>query len=241
MGHKNWSFWPYLSEKLAEIGVATIRFDLSMSGIGADSDAITEEERFRAVTITQDLDDISRVLDAVGRDEIGLARYIDRHKIILLGHSRGAGLAFLTAARDNSIMGLVSIAGPDDFARFDGDVMKKWEDDGFLEFTDAATGRTLKLDYAIAADYAANREEYDILRAAGRLGMPVLLIHGEDDAEVPAVESERLAAAIPSATWTVMIPGAGHLLNSDIVFAAPSAELDLAVEATYDFILRYFF
>jgi predicted alpha/beta hydrolase family esterase len=50
-------------------------------------------------------------------------------------------------------------------------------------------------------------------------GMPVLLYHGEADAEVPAAHVDRYAAAIPTARVR-RLPGRDHQLNDDLAEVA---------------------
>ena len=52
-------------------------------------------------------------------------------------------------------------------------------------------------------------------RAAARLSIPVLVIHGADDDETSASHSERVHAALKGPKRLVLIPNAGHATPLD--------------------------
>lgn len=70
------------------------------------------------------------------------------------------------------------------------------------------------------------REKYDSLAAAKKVRVPALVIHGEVDNLIPAVQGKEVAAAL-SARW-VPIPSAGHndLLARDEVWTEMERFLD---------------
>jgi uncharacterized protein len=61
------------------------------------------------------------------------------------------------------------------------------------------------------------RDRLDTAAKIARIGCPVLLIHGDRDATIPAAESAVLKAARPDAT-RIVFPGVGH----EVVFTAPA-------------------
>ena len=70
------------------------------------------------------------------------------------------------------------------------------------------------------------REKYDSREAAKKIKVPALVIHGELDNLIPAVQGKEVAAA-PSARW-VPVPSAGHndLLARDEVWTEMERFLD---------------
>lgn len=52
-------------------------------------------------------------------------------------------------------------------------------------------------------------DRYDVARDAASLGLPALLVHGEDDRRVPPACSARIADAWPGARLH-LVPGLGH-------------------------------
>jgi pimeloyl-ACP methyl ester carboxylesterase len=62
-------------------------------------------------------------------------------------------------------------------------------------------------------------------RLAELAGLPVTVLHGEDDRLVPPDRGRELAAGIPGAQL-VLLPRTGHLMTSDAPRACPAAVLD---------------
>jgi pimeloyl-ACP methyl ester carboxylesterase len=75
---------------------------------------------------------------------------------------------------------------------------------------------------AIIAALYALRDRPDALPALASIGVPTLVIVGEDDAVTPPSAAEQLARRIPGAEL-VMIPKAGHLSNLENAEAFNSA------------------
>jgi hypothetical protein len=77
-------------------------------------------------------------------------------------------------------------------------------------------------------------ERYDSLAATPRIAAPVLVIHGEADRIIPAVQGERLAEALAERegvdTRWIAVPGAGHndLLGRGVVWEEIGRLLDAA-------------
>src|SRR4030095_17269059 len=65
-GFKDWGCFPTVGRELAEGGYLAVSFNFSGSGIGPDLLNFTDTERFERATISGDLDDLSRILEAIG-------------------------------------------------------------------------------------------------------------------------------------------------------------------------------
>lgn len=71
-------------------------------------------------------------------------------------------------------------------------------------------------------------EEYNSLAAAGQIHCPALIIHGEADQIIPAVQGEKVAAAMGAPARWVKVPRAGHndLLDRPVVWQEIRAFLE---------------
>jgi len=114
-------------------------------------------------------------------------RGIDAGRVILYGESLGSGVAVQMAC-EHAVRG-VMLEAP------------------FDSITAAAAAR-----YPWAPVRLLARDHFDNLAKIGRLTMPLLILHGEDDRTMPIAHGRRLAAAaVPATTRFVALPQAGHL------------------------------
>lgn len=97
----------------------------------------------------------------------------------------------------------------------------------FVEKEIAERGRHPVRARAFSAQYEAVRH-HDTWDRLPSLRMPVLLVHGSDDAVMPAGNSEVLAARIPGATL-VILDGLGHLFWHEDPQRAARAILDFTL------------
>ena len=143
---------------------------------------------------------------------------------LLVGSSMGVWIASLAAeARPGRVVGLVGIAGAPDFTReviepsLPPEARKALETEG-VWLRPSAYGPE---PYPISRKALAEAAAHFVLPRRLRLGVPIRLLHGTADADVPFDLSLRLARAIDGPDTTVtLVPGGDHRL---------SAEADLAL------------
>src|SRR5258706_4966345 len=116
MAFKNWGFFPYIGERLADAGFVSLVFNFSHNGVIGDGNRITDFAKFEQNTFHLELSDLGRILDAVSGKEIG-AEWIDAERITLLGHSRGGGISIVRAATDDRVRSLVTWSAISTFDR----------------------------------------------------------------------------------------------------------------------------
>jgi len=125
---------------------------------------------------------------------------VDRSRLVLVGHSVGAGAGLLVASRDNTVAAVVSIASmahPEVFmARTLGKRLP-----GPLT--------TLALRY-VERTIGHRFETFAPVHTIGRVQAPVLLVHGDRDTTVPVADAYELHAQAPERTQLVIVKGADH-------------------------------
>jgi pimeloyl-ACP methyl ester carboxylesterase len=133
--------------------------------------------------------DLARVLD-----------HLPHAPIVVMGRSMGAAVALQAAAEDRRIAAVVSIAA-------------------FSDLRTAAVERApffasrSNVEEAFRLAEAEGRfrvDDVSPVAAAPRIGVPVLLVHGDADRETPYAHSLRIMAALHDPKRLVTIPGAGH-------------------------------
>ena len=150
---------------------------------------------------------------------------VDAYRVVLVGHSVGAGACLMVAARDPRVAAVVSISSMADPAAYMGRAMRRRGVPGVavrfvLSEIQRAVGQRFK--------------EFAPLTTIARLRVPVLLIHGAEDPVVPLADAEALQSAAPAGTDLLVIPGAGHSAIGDFLTVAPAvtAFLQRALQAT---------
>ncbi|MHB8796221.1 MAG: alpha/beta hydrolase [Candidatus Nanopelagicales bacterium] len=175
-----------LAAPLREAGVHTLLLDARSHGRSDDS-AITSMPHFA--------DDV-----AAGLSWLRAHPLVDPSRIVLVGHSVGAGACLLAAHRDPGVAGVVSLSCMADPRA----VMTRLLSGAHLP----RAVRWLALRY-VEHDIGMRFAAFTPLTTLPTLTMPVLLIHGELDQVVPAADAHQLAAVAPAARLLV-VPGVGH-------------------------------
>jgi uncharacterized protein len=133
--------------------------------------------------------DLQRVIDA-----------IDRRPIVVIGTSLGAAVALQAAAEDARIDAVVAA-------------------ESFSDLRTVATERaprflpSVLVRRAFAEAEARGRfdvDEVSPVRAAARINVPVMIVHGAVDRETPPEHSRRIYDALTGRRTLVMVDGAGH-------------------------------
>ena len=227
-GFKDWGFFPWLSEYLAAQRIAVCRFNMSRSGIGENPDSFDRLDLFADDTYSTQIGDLRTVVrHCHSRADV---------PIFLLGHSRGGGIALLSASLVPNLCGVITWSAIARTDRWDEPTRKQWRKDGFYEVENARTKQVMRMSTRILDDCEANRERFDILAAAKRLDVPILVIHGGRDESVP-VEEGRLIASRAKDPALVVLHRASHTFNAIHPLVHVPFELVLASEVSAHFVI----
>lgn len=140
------------------------------------------------------------------RDQPG----VDPDRVLLAGHSVGAGACLLAARDDPRIAAVISLSSMAD----PREVMARLLAAGRVPR--AFIPASLRVvEHAIGARFA----DFAPLVTLGALEVPVLLVHGAEDAVVPVGDLRRLAGVAREPT-VLEIPGAGHAEAVDTALLA---------------------
>lgn len=230
-GFRRWGFFPFLADALAAEGIAAVRFDFSLNGIG-DDDTHTRPDDFARNTITQELADLGLVLEALRAGS--LEARLDPSRLALLGHSRGNGIALVRALEDPGVRAVIGWAGVDRFGGLLGVDPAEWKRAGFVEVLNTRTKQVLRLNYSAHEDYEAHRARYDFLPRLMDLKRPALFVHCRGDAVVSVDASRRVAVA--SGGGLLEIQGGDHAFGAVHPFAGTTSMLSEAVGGTVAFL-----
>lgn len=230
-GFKNWGFFPWLAQRLLAHRLIVCRFNMSRSGIGEDPESFDRLDLFEHDTYSIQLADLRAVVRYAQERFPGLPT-------VLLGHSRGGGVALLGAEEVPQLRSVIAwspISRCDNWAT---STREDWRLRGVTEVVNARTKQIMRMSRKVLDDYEANRERLDIQRATRELRVPLLVVHGERDESVPVGEGRLLAASNADASLLV-IERASHTFNAihPLVHVPPA--LVLAAEASAHFAVAH--
>ena len=134
-------------------------------------------------------DDLHRVIDA-----------IQPGPIILIGTSLGAAIALQEAADDPRVTAIVAAETFSDLRTVGTERAPRF-----------FTRRTIDHAFDIAESQAHFRvDAVSPQRAAARIRVPVLLVHGAEDTDTPPAHSQRVFDALQGPKRLILAPGAHH-------------------------------
>ena len=214
-GFKDWGAWHIMAQQIANSGFCFVKFNFSHNG-GTMEQPIDfpDLEAFGHNNYSTELDDLNDVIDWV-QHQFKNHPAINTHRISLIGHSRGGGIALLKAAEDTRINTLVSLASVSDFGSRFGttDELQAWRTLGVKFVVNGRTKQQMPHYYQFYEDYKANEDRLHIASATKQLKIPHLIIHGDKDTSVSINEAEALHQWHPKSQLEI-VKGADHVFNT---------------------------
>ena len=210
---------PYrlLAEGLAEQGIGSVRID--KRGMFESQGAVPDAD---AMTIADYVRDTKVWVDAIRARTAASC-------VWLLGHSEGGLVALAAAAEVDHLCGLILVAAP---GRPLGEVLKDQLranpanapvlDAANQAIDELSAGRRVDaalLPPALAPLFNPSLQGFlisvfalDPAELAGNIRLPILILQGQRDLQVPVGDAERLKEAAPHATLTIL-PDTNHVLK----------------------------
>jgi uncharacterized protein len=220
-GFKDWGPFPDACEDLSRQGFVVIAMNFSMNGIGDNPTEFDRLDLFEKGTLSQDLDDIGIVIEAVKSREIQSSRVgLHTDYIGIIGHSRGGHTAIAAAAEFPEIQCLVTWSAVANYnERWSDQMIKDWKEKGYTEIKNARTGQMMKLGKVVYDDAIENADRLMAVERVKELHLPALFIAGKEDESVPHRDSEKLYRNCPSATKELrLISDTGHTFGASHPF-----------------------
>ncbi len=175
-----------VAETLAAEGIAALRFDFAGCG--------ESEGDFAETSYSSRVDDLKAAVEHL----VGLGA----ERLVLFGSSMGGAVALLTAARDERIVAIATLAAvgyPAHIEERHPEMVAAIREQGFVDTPQGRIGRTFVDDALL----------HDVISAVRVLLAPVLAIHGGEDEIVPVWDSHDIATAARNASLLI-IDGADH-------------------------------
>ncbi len=182
-----------LERLLNEKGIATFRFDFFGHG--------ESEGKFEEITISEAVDDILRAIEYL--------KGLGYSKIGLFGSSFGGTASIIAASMTKDLRVLVLKSPVSNYleresSRGSGKEREEWKNKGHKIHIDSK-GKQRRLNYTFFEDFAKN----DGYKAAEKITIPALIVHGDADTSVPVEQSVKLSKILSNGKLET-IQGAEH-------------------------------
>ena len=202
-----------ISENLAENGIASLRFD--KRGIAQSRPAMTAESDLRFETY---INDVNAWISLLKSDK-------QFSSIIILGHSEGS-LIGMVAAEQSKVNGYISASGSGRAAdllikeQLENKLPPQLMDESDKILDSLKAGKTVsKVNPVLASLYRPSVQpymiswlRYDPVKVIAKQKIPVLIVQGTTDLQVPVKDANLLSAAKPDAKLLV-IENMNHVLK----------------------------
>lgn len=220
-GFKDWGTFPLVAETFAKAGFAFIKFNFSYNGTTAQSpDEFADMDAFGNNNFTKELDDLQTLLEWLSHFNLQ-KQIFDLSDVSLAGHSRGGAIAIIKASEDSSIKRIATWASPIDFSKYiSPEQLSVWKQSGVIYVENSRTMQQMPLYYQLAEDVMSNPDRINIEKAAKKINIPHIIIHGTDD------ETVNFADALILHSWNkkadfVAIDHANHSFGAQHPYPLP--------------------
>lgn len=230
-GFKDWGAWELMAKQFANKNLAFLKFNFSHNGTTIDDpENITDLEAFGNNNYSLELEDLDAVLAFVNAEESP----VKSRNTILMGHSRGGGIALIKAAEDSQIDKVITLASVSDFKiRFqeNTEAFEKWKKTGITYVENTRTKQQLPHYFQFYEDFISNEKRLTIRNAVASLKQPLLIIHGTGDTSVIKEEAFALKNQNPEAEL-FLIDNADHVFGAQHPWEKDALPEDLKIAMT---------
>lgn len=215
-GFKDWGAWDLVAKSFMAAELFFVKFNFSHNG-GTIEQPIDfpDLKAFAENNYTKELEDLDDLINYLQSPKNPYHLDIDSNTIILIGHSRGGGIALIKASEDARVTKIITWASVSDYKNRMGteENIKQWKNDGIKYVQNGRTKQQMPHLYQFYKDFKVNELRLNIKNAVKKLKIPQLIIHSEDDPSVDYQEALFLNEWNPK---SVLLP----IKKSDHVFGA---------------------
>lgn len=195
-GYKEEPHIALLAKTLAQNNIVAVRFDAS--GFGQSEGTL--EHDYRLSNYYQDLAAVYTWLIQ--------QPFVDAKRIGIWGHSMGALLSIVFAARHSDIAAICALSAPAQLGKIDwlASILNQWKQTGWFE-KESSTYGSLRIPYAFIED----AQQYDALEDVQKLhNQHILILLGTADNVVVPQDTRMIFEAAPPPKQIIEIEGLDH-------------------------------
>jgi uncharacterized protein len=216
-GFKDWGCNNLISSEFAKSNYFFIKFNFSLNGVIPDNlSDITDAEAFGQNNFSKELEDIKSLvncLETPSGDLLEYKSFFGSEELVIMGHSRGASMALISAIEDSRIKKTICWAPVFDLSKYANlKVPIEWQSEP-AAVVNGRTGETYPIYYQFYEDFVMHGERFDIESQIGKLDKPILLLHGTDDTVVDISHSKQMYELVGHSLFS-QIEGAGHTFGA---------------------------
>lgn len=207
-GFKDWGAHHLVARYFAQNGYRYLKFNLSHSGVTTEKpNDVSDMHAFAANTFSKEMLDVDLVI-AYARENLSA------DQVFLIGHSRGGGLSILQAASNPHIKALITWSAISSFnSLWKKEQEEEWKKVGKIDVINARTKEIMPLNVTLLEDFETNTKQLDILAGANQITIPWLIVHGDDDVNVP-FETAQILANSNLRSKLIKVEGANHVFGA---------------------------
>lgn len=215
-GFKDWGAWDLVAEAFSNAGFFFVKFNFSHNGGTMELPIdFPDLEAFAENNYSKELEDLGDIIDLFFSKDNPCASDIRSSQLILIGHSRGGGIASIKASEDDRITQLITWASVSDFGNRMGSEQEitDWKKEGVKYVINGRTKQQMPHNYQFYTDFKRNENRLHIKSAVNRIQIPHLIVHATDDPSVNYKEAEFLKIWNPKSAL-VPIKDSDHVFGS---------------------------
>lgn len=207
-GFKDWGSWFLVEKEFVHQHYGFCKFNLSHNGGTVENPIdFPDLNAFSENCFSYQYEDVQTMI-AILNEKFPSA------EIILMGHSRGGGIALLSG-KNTKVSAVITLASVASFAkRFEKPkaLMEEWKKTGVRYELNARTKQEMPLKYMQYEDFLIHQDMLDIEKACRHLNKPCLHFHGINDEAIPVHDAIQIASWTKSALY--IMEEANHTFNS---------------------------
>jgi pimeloyl-ACP methyl ester carboxylesterase len=241
-GFKDFGVWSIIGDEFARNGIVFVRFNFSHNGVTPETPIdFSDLDAFGQNNFTKEIYDFSQVINFIYGEAINNEGW-DQDDISIIGHSRGGGMAILTAGVNEKVKKLITWAAIESTSLNmpEGEQLEYWRNNGVAYVTNGRTKQEMPHYFQFYQDYEQNLERLNIQGAIENIDIPVLIFHGDND-EAVHVNAARLLHGWAKNSHLEIIEGSDHSFGAKHPWDEDELpnDMKLVVEKSIAFVKSY--
>ena len=237
-GFKDFGAWSLIGDEMARAGIVFVRFNFSHNGVTlTEPEKFDDLEAFGENNYSKEVNDFSTVIDFI-HDLAKNHSTWNNEKICIIGHSRGGGMAILTAAENKNVKALITWAAINNTQKRmpKGKELEEWKEKGVRYVLNGRTKQQMPHYFQFFTDLENNKKRLNIEKKASRLTIPWLIIHGDND-EAVAIEDAYLLHQYNTGSQLEIIKNGNHTFSISHPWKEP--KLSNEMQEVFDISIQF--